>query len=85
MEFTEIVRMLTKPHRDLDFVFEVVVPSIPGYGFSSAPQKPGFHMGHCAKVLATLMSRLGFAKFYTQGGDWGSGITAAMAVMYPDR
>jgi hypothetical protein len=40
---------------DQDFVFEVVVPSIPGYGFSSAPRKMGFHFGHCARIFNDLV------------------------------
>jgi len=85
VEFSKIAPMMTSSESvGSDFVFELIVPSIPGYGFSSAPKKAGFHLGHCAKVFQKLMNRLGFDKYYTQGGDWGSGITSAMAVMYPD-
>ena len=85
MEFVKLTPLLTRPNPGDDFVFEVVAPSIPGYGFSSAPRKPGFHMGQCGKVFKKLMDKLGHQRFYTQGGDWGSFITAAMAVTYPDR
>jgi len=85
VEFNKIVGLMTKTGKEVDFVFDVVIPSIPGYGFSSAPQKPNFHIGQAAKIFHTLMTeRLGFDKFYTQGGDWGSAITASMAVMFPD-
>jgi len=83
VEFIKLIPMLTH-NESSDFVFEVVAPSIPGYGFSSAPRKPGFHLGQCAKTFKELMSGLGHEKFYTQGGDWGSFITASMAVAYPD-
>ena len=78
--------MLTKPSADQDFVFEVIAPSIPGYGFSSAPAKTGFNIPQTARIFRKLMAeRLGFKKFYTQGGDWGAAITTAMATLYPER
>jgi len=83
-EFIKVAPILTKPSKDQDFVFEIIVPGIPGFAFSSAPKKPGFHHGQCAKVYKKLMNRLGFSRFYTQGGDWGSPVTASMAVLYPE-
>lgn len=84
VEFINIAPILTKPSKDTDFVFDLVIPGIPGFAFSSAPKKPGFHYGQCAKVFKKLMNRLGFETFYNQGGDWGSGVTASMAVLYPE-
>lgn len=85
VEFVKILPMLTTPRADQDFVFEVIAPSIPGYGFSSAPQKTGFHLGHAARIFTSLMNRLGHQTFYTQGGDWGALITSVLATIYPSN
>lgn len=65
--------------------FEVIMPSIPGYGFSDAPCKPGFNAIACARIFATVMDRLGHKRYLVQGGDWGSLICRYMAILYPDR
>ncbi len=76
---------MTKPQPGRDFVFDVIAPSIPGYGWSSASRKPGLNVPQTARMFRTLMTeRLGFKTFYAQGGDWGSGITSAMATIYPE-
>ncbi|XP_057704190.1 epoxide hydrolase 1 isoform X3 [Corythoichthys intestinalis] len=66
-----------------DLAFEVVCPSIPGYGYSEAPHRQGFDSLAAARIFLKLMERLGFPKFYLQGGDWGSLITTNMAQMKP--
>ncbi|XP_041644707.1 epoxide hydrolase 1-like [Cheilinus undulatus] len=81
-EFYKILPLLTE--RQGDVVFEVVCPSIPGYGYSEAPHKQGFNSLAAARVFLTLMERLGFSEFYLQGGDWGSLITTNMAQMKPE-
>ncbi|GAB6023970.1 hypothetical protein CHUAL_008699 [Chamberlinius hualienensis] len=85
VEFLEIVHLLTKPHPERDFIFEVVVPSIPGYGFSSASHQKGFNQMSAAYVFDKLMQRLGYSYYYTHGGDWGSLIVQNMALQYPER
>ncbi len=85
VEFTKIIPMLTTPSADRDFVFEVIAPSIPGYGFSSAPSKFGFDGMQCALVFRDLMIRLGFNSYYLQGGDWGALVTSAHATLYPEK
>ncbi|XP_054455864.1 epoxide hydrolase 1 [Anoplopoma fimbria] len=80
-EFYKILPLLTE-NRD-GLVFEVICPSIPGYGFSEAPHKQGFDSLAAARIFLTLMERLGFSQFYVQGGDWGSLITTNMAQMKP--
>ncbi len=86
VEFLKIIPLLTSPSPDRDFVFEVIAPSIPGYGFSSAPAQVGFNARQCARIFHRLMGeRLGFDRYYTQGGDWGALITTDMAALYPDR
>ncbi|XP_035984530.1 epoxide hydrolase 1-like [Fundulus heteroclitus] len=82
-EFYKILPLLTQNHDGVSF--EVVIPSIPGYGFSEAPHKKGFNSLAAARIFLTLMERLGFSQFYLQGGDWGSLITTNMAQMRPDR
>ncbi|XP_036403210.1 epoxide hydrolase 1-like isoform X1 [Megalops cyprinoides] len=81
-EFYRILPLLTESQDCL--VFEVICPSIPGYGFSEAPHKQGFNSMAAARVFLKLMERLGFSQFYLQGGDWGSLITTNMAQMKPE-
>jgi len=63
--------------------FHVVVPSMPGYGFSEKPINPGWDPAHIARAWTVLMKRLGYEKFVAQGGDWGAIITELMAVQAP--
>ncbi|CAL1578224.1 unnamed protein product [Knipowitschia caucasica] len=81
-EFFKIIPLLTETHGGV--VFEVICPSIPGYGYSEAPHKTGFNSLAAARVFLTLMDRLGFSQFYLQGGDWGSLITTNMSQMKPE-
>src|SRR3954465_4061548 len=55
--------------------FDVVVPSMPGYGFSAKPAAPGWDPVHIARAWIVLMKRLGYRRFVAQGGDWGAQIT----------
>ncbi|KAI8902798.1 epoxide hydrolase [Globomyces pollinis-pini] len=82
LEFNEIVTQLSSSS-DLQS-FHVVVPSLPGYGFSSAPKERGFGCMEMAKTLHQLMIKLGYSKYIAQGGDWGSFISRAIAVSFPD-
>ncbi|XP_069708656.1 epoxide hydrolase 1-like isoform X2 [Phaenicophaeus curvirostris] len=86
-EFYKIIPLLTEPARHGldggDVVFEVICPSIPGYGFSEAPHQKGFDSIAAARIFHKLMNRLGFKQYYLQGGDWGSRITTNMAQMLP--
>ena len=63
--------------------FDIVVPSMPGYGFSGKPESAGWGPERIARAWAELMSRLGYAHYVAQGGDWGSPITSAMARQAP--
>ncbi len=60
--------------------FDVVIPSMPGYGHSGKPSKPGWGPARIAQAWVTLMKRLGYKKFAAQGGDWGAVVTELMAV-----
>ncbi len=84
-EFYGIFPLLTKPRSGYDFVFEVIAPSLPGYGFSEAATLPGLNTLQMGLIMKKLMNRLRFDKFYVQGGDWGSVIGSNMATVYPDR
>ncbi|XP_043286277.1 juvenile hormone epoxide hydrolase 1 [Venturia canescens] len=84
VEFQKIIPMLTTPREDQDYVFEVIAPSLPGYGFSDGAVRPGLGPAQMGVILKNLMTRLGFKRFYIQGGDWGSIITSTMASMFPD-
>ncbi|HLH52442.1 MAG TPA: alpha/beta fold hydrolase [Verrucomicrobiae bacterium] len=63
--------------------FDVVIPSLPGYGFSGKPKSPGWNPVSIAKAWATLMQRLGYTKYVAQGGDWGNAISEVMALQQP--
>ncbi|XP_025832017.1 juvenile hormone epoxide hydrolase 2-like [Agrilus planipennis] len=83
-EFYHIIPILTKPQGEKDFAFEVVVPSLPGYGFSDGASKPGLGPAQMAQIFNKLMYRLGYKKYYIQGGDWGAQIISIMGTLYPD-
>jgi pimeloyl-ACP methyl ester carboxylesterase len=59
--------------------FDVVIPSVPGYGFSGKPTGTGWDPEHIARAWAELMNRLGYSRYVAQGGDWGTPISSAMA------
>ncbi|XP_044530566.1 epoxide hydrolase 1 isoform X1 [Gracilinanus agilis] len=87
-EFYKIIPLLTDPEShglNYNQIFEVICPSIPGYGFSEAAHKQGLDSVAAARIFYKLMSRLGFQEFYIQGGDWGSLICVNMAQMLPSQ
>ena len=63
--------------------FDVVIPSLPGYGFSGKPTAPGWTPVTIAKAWATLMTRLGYTRYVAQGGDWGNAVSEVMALQQP--
>ena len=63
--------------------FHVVIPSMPGYGYSGKPQAPGWGPDHIATAWVQLMKRLGYSRFVAQGGDWGAIITDVMGAQAP--
>lgn len=78
IEFTRVIEPLARD-------FHLVIPSIPGFGFSGPTGEPGWGQDRIARAFAELMSRLGYQRFGAQGGDWGAGISRALAVHAPDR
>jgi pimeloyl-ACP methyl ester carboxylesterase len=82
VEFHKVIPMLTEPEKHGGRVadaFHVVAPSLPGFGFSSAPREPGWSSQRMAEAFAKLMARLGYTRYGAQGGDWGGGITRWLA------
>jgi len=63
--------------------FDVVIPSLPGYGFSAKPTAPGWTPITIAQAWATLMQRLGYTRYVAQGGDWGNAVSEVMALQQP--
>jgi len=63
--------------------FDVVIPSLPGYGFSGKPTAPGWDPTRIARAWTVLMKRLGYTKFVAQGGDWGNAVSEQMALQAP--
>ncbi len=87
-EMYKIIGPLTDPARfgaDPADAFDVVVPSLPGYGFSGPTRTRGVTVTWIAEVFVTLMQKLGYQRFAAQGGDWGSSISAALGRSYPDK
>ena len=65
--------------------FHLVIPSIPGYGFSAKPTTTGWDPARIARAWIALMQRLGYARYVAQGGDWGNAITEQMALQAPPQ
>jgi pimeloyl-ACP methyl ester carboxylesterase len=65
--------------------FDVVIPSLPGYGFSERPQKLGVNYREVARTWQELMHRLGYERFGVGGGDFGAGVASLLALYYPDN
>lgn len=86
IEMLKIVEPLTNPTAygaNASDAFHLVIPSIPGYGFSGKPTTTGWDPVRIAHAWAELMKRLGYTKYVAQGGDWGAIITDLMAVQAP--
>src|SRR5687768_13687812 len=86
IEQLKIIDPLTNPTaygaRAAD-AFHLVIPSMPGYGYSGKPTTTGWDAPHIARAWVELMKRLGYAKFVAQGGDWGAVITEQMGLLAP--
>jgi pimeloyl-ACP methyl ester carboxylesterase len=82
IEQLKVIGPLTDPTAhggSAEDAFDVVIPSVPGYGFSGKPNVTGWEPDHIARAWAELMGRLGYAHYVAQGGDWGTPISSAMA------
>jgi pimeloyl-ACP methyl ester carboxylesterase len=86
VEFLNVIGPLSDPTEhggDAEDAFHVVVPSMPGYGFSARPTTSGWGPVHIADAWFALMERLGYPRFVAQGGDWGAQITDTMGAKAP--
>jgi pimeloyl-ACP methyl ester carboxylesterase len=87
IELLETVGPLTDPTAHggkAEDAFHLVLPSIPGYGFSGEPKELGWDLGRTARAWAELMNRLGYRRYVAQGGDVGAGVTDAMSRQAPE-
>jgi pimeloyl-ACP methyl ester carboxylesterase len=87
-DFCKVIGPLTDPAAhggDPADAFDVIVPSLPGYGFSTPLRRTGVNWWNTADLWVSLMDRLGYERFASQGGDWGSFITAQLGHKYPER
>ena len=88
IEQLKIIDPLTNPTAHGGTVadaFHLVIPSIPGYGFSAKPTTTGWDPARIARAWIALMQRLGYARYVAQGGDWGNAITEQMALQAPPQ
>jgi pimeloyl-ACP methyl ester carboxylesterase len=86
VEQLKIIDPLTNPTAhggNASDAFHLVIPSMPGYGYSGKPATTGWDSAHIARAWTTLMKRLGYTKFVAQGGDWGAIITEVMGAQAP--
>ena len=86
LELLKVIEPLTDPTAHggaAEDAFDVVIPSIPGFGFSGKPKTTGWDSDRIARAWAELMKRLGYTRYVAQGGDWGAPISSAMARQAP--
>ena len=87
VEFLKVVRRLTEPQEfggTADDAFHLVIPSLPGFGFSGKPTVTGWGVDKTASAWAILMERLGYVDYFAQGGDWGALVTSWIARQDPN-
>jgi epoxide hydrolase len=88
LEFEQVLGPLTDPPAygaDAADAFDVVVPSLPGYGFSGKPATAGWDIHRIARAWAELMTRLGYERFLAMGSDWGTSVSTSLALQHPGR
>jgi pimeloyl-ACP methyl ester carboxylesterase len=88
LEFERVIAPLVDPAAhggDPADACHVVVPSLPGYGFSQRPERSGWDVHRIARAWAELMDRLGHDRFLAAGSDWGTSISTSLALQCPDR
>jgi pimeloyl-ACP methyl ester carboxylesterase len=85
LEFEQVIEPLTNPPDDDDPAFDVVIPSLPGYGFSGKTTEPGWDIHRIARAWCELATRLGYYRFIAAGSDWGTSISTSIALQHPER
>ena len=85
LEFRDLIAPLANPSShggDAADAFHLVIPALPGFGFSDKPSEPGWGVGRTAAAWGQLMQQLGYGdRWMAQGGDWGAAVTTALAHM----
>jgi pimeloyl-ACP methyl ester carboxylesterase len=84
VEFLDSIAPLTEPEDDAP-AFHLIIPSVPGYGFSDQPRTTGWGIERIARAWAELMRRLGYRRYGASGGDWGTSISTMLAVQDPEH
>lgn len=82
VELLKVIEPLTEPPAG-EPAFHLVLPSLPGYGFSGKPKETGWGLERIAKAWASIMADLGYDDYLAQGGDWGSGVTTCIGIFDP--
>jgi pimeloyl-ACP methyl ester carboxylesterase len=88
VEFQEVIEPLVDPPAhggDAKDAFHVVCPSLVGYGFSGKPTRAGWNVQRIARAESALMQRLGYARYFAQGGDWGAMVTTCIGIQDPEH
>ena len=88
VEFLDVIPRLTNPESyggQASDAFHVIVPSLPGYGFSEPPRSPGWDVPRIARAFIALMDRLDYPDYVAQGGDWGAQVTTWIASLDPEH
>ena len=79
LEYLDVARLLNSSNTNYD----LIIPSLPGYGYSDAPVRSGMNPSQMARIMQNLMQRLGHSSYVVCGGDWGATIGTHMAQLYP--
>ena len=88
LEFHKVIQPLVDPEAHggaKEGAFDLIIPSLPGYGWSSKPSSPGWNLKRMAKAMVALMEALGYDEWVAQGGDWGADICAVLASDHPPK
>ncbi|MCC2655312.1 MAG: epoxide hydrolase [Panacagrimonas sp.] len=86
LEFLQVIGPLSDPTAhggSADDAFHLVIPALPGFGFSGKPTAKGWSVPRIARAWTVLMKRLGYEEYVAQGGDWGAAVTSALGLMRP--
>jgi pimeloyl-ACP methyl ester carboxylesterase len=80
IEYFDVARLLNSSSSS---IYDIIIPSLPGYAYSDAPVRAGMNPAQIARIMQNLMQRLGHSSYVVCGGDWGSIIGTHMAQLYP--
>ena len=85
LEFANVIEALTEPSDASQPAFHLVLPSLPGYGFSGRPEKAGWSVEKIAEGWDVLMRGLGYERFVAHGSDFGAEVLTQLALFYPQH